>query len=125
MNTWSANELSMIEAADEMEIAPSRRDGSLREPVTVWVVREGGDLFVRSYRGAEGRWYRGAQVRHEGHIRSGDIDKDVAFVAETDHAANARIDTAYLDKYGRYGAQFVEPMLAEAARATTLRLVPR
>lgn len=125
MSTWSDNELSMIEAADELEIAPSRRDGSLREPVTIWVVREGADLFVRSYRGAQGRWYRGAQVRHEGHIRSGGIDKDVAFVAETDRGANARIDAAYQEKYGRYGPQYVEPMVAEPARATTLRLVPR
>jgi hypothetical protein len=115
----------MIEAADELEIAAFRRDGSLPDPVTVWVVRRGEDLFVRSFRGAQGRWYRRAQVRHEGHIQSGGIDKDVAFVAETNRATNAQIDAAYLEKYGRYGAQFVEPMLAEPARATTLKLVPR
>lgn len=125
MNTWSDDELSRIESADELEIAPSRRDGSLRDPVTIWVVRQGDNLFVRSYRGAQGHWYRRAQLRREGHIRSGGVDKDVAFVAETDRAANTEIDAAYLDKYGRYGAQFVEPILAEPARATTLRLVPR
>jgi hypothetical protein len=29
----------------------------------------GDDLYVRSYRGRGGAWFRGTQVRHEGHIK--------------------------------------------------------
>ncbi|MCW2947149.1 MAG: hypothetical protein JWR24_3866 [Actinoallomurus sp.] len=54
MATWTSDELSMIEAADELEIAPLRRDGTPRRPVPIWVVRDGDDLYVRSYRGSDG-----------------------------------------------------------------------
>jgi hypothetical protein len=69
MTTWTP---------DELEIAPARDDGQLRAPVTIWVVRGGDDLYVRSYRGTGSSWYRGAQVRHEGRISAGGVDKDVA-----------------------------------------------
>ncbi|WP_460063013.1 DUF2255 family protein [Streptomyces sp. YKOK-I1] len=36
---------------------------------------------------------------------------------------NDRIDAAYHTKYGRYGARYVDPMVA--SRDTTLRLLPR
>ena len=64
MATWSKDELDTIGSADELQIAPLRRDGTLRKPVTIWVVRIGDDLYVRSYRGRGGAWFRGTQVRH-------------------------------------------------------------
>ena len=48
MTAWTSDELDKIGAADELELASLRRDGTLRKPVTVWVVRRG-DLYVRSY----------------------------------------------------------------------------
>ena len=66
-----------------------------------------------------------AQVRHEGRIRAGGVEKDVTFVEETDPRINDGIDAAYRNKYGRYSAQYVDPMVAADARATTMKLVPR
>jgi hypothetical protein len=125
MSVWTAEELDRIGNADELGIAALRSDGSLRTPTTVWVVRSGDDLYVRSYRGPEGAWYRGTKARREGSIRVPGLDKDVAFVAETDPDTNARIDRAYRTKYRRYGAQYVDPMIAAPARVTTTKLVPR
>ena len=125
MNGWTVDELTKIQAADELQIAPRRRDGTLRNPVTIWVVRYGDEVYVRSYRGSDSFWYRGTKVRHEGHIRAGGIDKDVTFVDEIDSGANEEIDTAYRTKYRGYGAQYVDPMVAPQARATTIKLVPR
>ena len=48
MPTWTNDELAKIGAAEELEIASLRRDGTLRNPVTIWVVRVGDDLCVRS-----------------------------------------------------------------------------
>ncbi|MFJ8021498.1 DUF2255 family protein [Streptomyces sp. NPDC096311] len=123
MTTWSSDELNRIEAADELEMAPRRSDGTLRKPVPIWVVREGDDLYVRSYRGPDGSWWRTARSSHEGRVRSGGVDKDVAFTEETDASVNDRIDAAYRAKYGRFGGAYVNPMVA--ARPTTLKLVPR
>jgi len=124
MTAWTRDELNRIGNAEELEIAPLRRDGTPRNWVTIWVVRAGDDLYVRSYLGSAGAWYRAAQARRAGRIRAGGVEKEVAFVDETGPEANAAIDAAYRAKYGRY-PQYVTPMLAEAARATTLKLAPR
>jgi len=83
MSTWTRDELTKIEAADELDLASVRTDGKLRNPVTMWVVRHGNDLYVRSVNGRESSWFRGAQARHEAHIHAGGVDKDVLLV-ETD-----------------------------------------
>ncbi len=125
MTAWTNDELRTIGAADELEIASARPDGTLRNPVTVWVVRHGDDLYVRSVNGPTAAWFRGTQVRHEGHIRAGGVEKDVTFVEETDPGLNDEIDAAYRTKYRRYLDSYVPPMISPEARATTIRLVPR
>ena len=124
MSAWTSDELANIAAAEELELASRRRDGSLRKPVTIWVVRHGDDLYVRSWRGPTGRWFRGARQAHEGHVRAGGVAKDVTFV-DADDNINDQIDAAYRTKYRRYADSYVPPMLSPDARATTLKLVPR
>lgn len=124
MSAWTVDELNKIGSAEELEIAPRRRDGTLPKPVTIWVVRVGDELYVRSYRGPGSGWFRGVQVRWEGRIQAGGVEQDVAFVAEADPAINDQIDAAYRAKYGRY-PQYVAPMLTPAVRATTIKLTPR
>jgi hypothetical protein len=121
---WTTAELDHIGNAEELEIAPRRSNGTLRKPVPIWVVRVGDELYVRSYKGRDGAWWRTAQTSHEGWVRAGGVEKDVAFVAEVDPQTNDRIDAAYTAKYGRY-PQYVAPMLTAEVRATTLRLVAR
>jgi hypothetical protein len=125
MTTWTSDELNKIGTADELEIAPLRRDGTLRNPVTIWVIRIGDDLYVRSYKGPGGSWFRAAQTRHEGRIRAGGVEKDVTFVEESDSMVNDQIDAAYHAKYHGYGSRFVNAMVAPEARATTIKLAPR
>jgi len=124
MTTWTSDELTKIGTAEELQIASRRHDGTLRKPVTIWVVRLSDDLYVRSYRGRGGAWFRAAQVRHEGRIQAGGVEKDVTFVAEVAPDINDRIDAAYRTKYRRY-PQYVAPMLAPEVRAATIKLVPR
>jgi len=125
MARWTKDELHKIAAAEELELASLRRDGTLSKAVTIWVVRAGDDLYVRSWKGDGGAWFRATQARHEGHIEAGGVGKDVAFVTEADDDANDRIDEAYRTKYRRHGARYVDPMVATTARATTIKLVPR
>jgi hypothetical protein len=123
MSEWTDNELSRIGAAEELEIASRRRDGTLRNPVTIWVVRQGDDLYVRSVNGRTSSWFRGTQARHEGHIEAGGVGKDVLLV-ET-HDMNDNIDAAYRAKYHRYAESIVGSVVSPNARAATLKLVPR
>jgi hypothetical protein len=125
MTQWTNNELERIGGADELELSSRRVDGTLRKPVTIWVVRHGDDLFVRAYKGRTSPWFRGTVDRGAGRIRAGGVDKDVSFAEESDPGISGALDAAYRAKYGRYGATYVDPMVAPAARAATLKLVPR
>lgn len=44
----TGDELVKIGSAEKLEIAPLRKDGTLRKPVIIWVVRVGDDLYIRS-----------------------------------------------------------------------------
>ena len=124
MPAWTSEELEKIGSAEELDIATLRDDGSLRQRVTIWVVRVGDDLYIRAYKGRSGPWFRGMQTRHTGHVWAGGVDKDVTFVEETEPEANQRIDEAYLDKYKRYPS-YVAPMVTPQAREATIKLVPQ
>ncbi|MBT2232542.1 DUF2255 family protein [Nonomuraea sp. NEAU-A123] len=124
MAAWTSDELTKIGNAEELELASLRGDGSLRDPVTMWVVRNGDDLYVRSMHGRDGTWYRGTQTRREGHISAGGVDKDVTF-ADADPDVHGRLDDAYRGKYRRYGANIVGGVVNPDARAATIKLVPR
>ena len=124
MAEWTSDELKKIGTAEELKIASLRRDGRLRKPVIIWVVRIDDNLYVRSVNGRNGSWFRGTQVRHEGRIWAGGVEKDVTFVEVSDPGINDKIDAAYLTKYRRY-PQYVAPMVTPETRAATIKLVPR
>ena len=126
MPEWTSDELNKSGTAEELEIASLRQDGTLRKPTTIWVVRVGDDLYVRSAYGRTSAWFRSTRVRHEGGIRAGGVEKEVSFVdAGTDPNLNDQIDTAYRTKYRRYEETYVKPMVSLEARSTTITLVPR
>ena len=124
MKSWTRDELDKIGKAEELQIASMRRDGTTRKPVTIWVVRVGDDLYVRSAYERNAAWFRATEVRHEGRISAGGIEKDVTF-KDADPAAHDRIDAAYRTKYRRHGAQYIDPVVTPGARSTTIRLLPR
>src|SRR5881396_205282 len=120
MSVWTSDELDRIGGSEELEIASVRRDGTLRSPVTIWAVRHGDDLYVRSVNGRTSSWFRGAQARDEGRIRAGGVDKDVRLVETAD--SNHEIDAAYRTKYHRYSPSIVASTVTPGARAATLKL---
>lgn len=124
MTAWTSDELRKIGAAEELEITSARSDGTLRTPVTIWVVRHGDDLYVRAVNGRTGAWFRGTQVRHEGRIWAGGVEKDVTF-ADADPDLNDQIDAAYRQKYRRYSERIVGSIVTPAARSSTIKMMPR
>jgi len=119
------DELIKIGTAEELEISSLRRDGTLRNPVTIWIVRLGDDLYVRSVYGRTSAWFRGVQTRHEGHIRAGGVAKNVTFVEESDPDINDQINDVYRTKYRRYAASIISHITSPEARSATIKLVPR
>jgi hypothetical protein len=125
MSTWTTAELEKIEKADELDLSSLRQDGTYRNPVTMWVVRVGDGVYVRSVKGRGGPWFRGTLTRREGCIRSGGVEKDVMFVDETDPIINQQIDAVYREKYRRYPKEYVDACLTPEARAASIKLEPK
>jgi hypothetical protein len=123
VSAWTREELDRFGAAEELEIAPRTGDGSLGRAVPIWVVRVDDGLYVRSWRGSAGGWYRAARARGAAHVSAGGVERDVAIADDARDEVNDAIDAAYRDKYARYPS-YVPPMVSEQARATTLALVP-
>jgi hypothetical protein len=124
MTQWTSDQLDKFGRAEEVHIASIRRDGSLGNPVTVWVVRDGEDLYVRSVGGRSGHWFRGTQERHEGRISARGVQQDVTFV-DADHKIDDEVDAAYRAKYRRYAGSVLNSVLTPEARSTTIKLGPR
>ncbi|HEU4743855.1 MAG TPA: DUF2255 family protein [Anaerolineales bacterium] len=125
MTTWTSDELNKIGKVEELQLASLRRDDTLRNPVTIWVVRLADDLYVRSVYGRTSAWFRGVQTRHEGHIRAGGVDKDVTFVQEPDININEQLDAEYRAKYRRYAASIINTVVSPEARSAPIKLIPR
>jgi hypothetical protein len=125
MADWSPQEAAAVAAADELQITTTRRDGRPRTPVPVWVVADGDDLYLRSAYGTGSAWYRSALAGPHGHISAGGVDRDVAFTHVDDEAINGRLDAAYRSKYRRYGASYIDRMVAPQAGGATLKITCR
>ena len=118
---WSDEQLDGLGRAGDIDIAPRREDGVLRRPTTIWLVRVGDELFIRSYRGPDGGWYRDAIRTGRGRVSVGAVGHDVVFEPASD-VDQAGVDDAYRAKYGR--SSYVDAMVTNDAAATTLRLAP-
>jgi hypothetical protein len=124
MTKWSDEELRRVGEAQELQLASARRDGTMRRYVTMWVVRVGDDLYVRSAYGPDNAWFRRAKTSGAGRIRAGGLERDVSFAGPAPSVHDG-IDAAYHAKYDRYGPEIVGTVVGPEAEAVTIRLVPR
>jgi hypothetical protein len=101
-----------------------RRNGELRRPTPIWVVRAGDDLYVRAAYGASKGWHGVARTSHQAQIHAGGLEWDVA-IEDAESAVPDEVDCAYRRKYGGRYASIVDSINDTAHRATTLRLTPQ
>ena len=57
MSDWTPDELTRIGTAEELQVSSTRADGTLRPYVTIWVVRAGDDIYIRSAYGSANPWF--------------------------------------------------------------------
>jgi len=115
--TWepaTARELAEAHEVTVVVPAPGRPDA--RTPI--WIVAVGGNLYVRSWKGEDGLWYRRARRYGAGTVIAGGHEHEVRFTP----AEEPGIDEAYQAKYG--SSPYTDAMIRPPATATTLRLDP-
>lgn len=121
--TWPVEALERLDRTDEVQVSSHRPDGSLRPPVTIWAVRVGEDVYLRSAYGPQNGWFRRAQASGSGRLRVAGVDTEVRFVAPGPQV-HAAVDAAYHAKYDRYGPRIVGSVVGPAVADVTLRVVP-
>ena len=122
---WPADDLARIAAAEELEIAAQREDGTLRRWVPIWVVCVADQVYVRTWYRRDNGWFGHVLDSRRARIRVPGLDAAVTVQdtgEHTDAELRAGIDAAYRAKYGRYGSTTVDRMVSDDAAATTLQL---
>ena len=114
--------LDTLARTKEIRIETSRPDGQVHSAI-IWVVVDGEDVFVRSWHGERGRWYREAVANPEVTIVRGDQRLRALAIAATDAASIRRCSDGFLTKYRKSKSALM--MLADEILETTLRLEPR
>lgn len=125
-NTWTDEELREIGGATEVRVASRRPDGTLRPYMTIWGVRSGPEVYIRSAYGPQNGWFRRAVEAGAGRIRAGQTERDVTFERlDSGSPLHGDIDAAYHAKYDSYGPKIVGSVVGPAASAVTLQVRPR
>jgi hypothetical protein len=120
MNTWSNEDLAAIGTAGELQASTQHPDRTFSRPVTIWVVRVGGDLYCPLGIRRDQPLVSPSQRRPTGRVRAAGLDRIVDF-EPADSSLAAAIDAAYRAKYHRYGPNILDPMASPTA---ALRLIP-
>jgi hypothetical protein len=117
---WEPETARQLAEAGEIDIVvPAPDRPAVRTPI--WIVAVDGDLYIRSWKGEAGIWYRRARQYGAGSIVAAGHAHEVRFSA-ADPGLDARIDQAYRDKYG--SSSYAQAMTRPPATATTMRITP-
>jgi hypothetical protein len=127
VSSWSQDDLDRLGGAGEVEVSSVRRDGSLSRPRTVWIVRVGDQLYLRSVNGPDAAWYRSTKTFHQGRIQAPGVARDVTWI-DVDAAGQPDVDPAVDAEYARKyqgSTAAIAHITSPLARATTMRAEPR
>jgi hypothetical protein len=118
---WDAETMDGLAEAREIDlILPAPGRPAVRVPV--WVVAVDGELYVRSWKGDAGRWYRRARRHGAGSVAASGREHPVRFVPAADADLDAAVDRVFLSKYA--DSEYAAAMTRPPAAGTTLRLEP-
>ena len=114
--------LEAFRTKHEVDIETASAAGEVQR-VTIWIAVVDGVPYVRSVRGARGRWWRELARAGEGAIHVGPRRIGVRATIVRDGAENARVSAAIEAKYTGPVAS-VRAMVRDEVLATTARLDP-
>jgi hypothetical protein len=123
-DSFDAETLRLLDETGEVRIETRRDANAPAHRTIIWVVTFGGDVFVRSVRGPQGRWYREVSANPAAALHVGDRRIPVRAVSEDDEATIERVSEAYRSKYEESAPGPTRAMVRPETLPTTLRLEP-
>ena len=120
MATFDADTLRALREVQEPLIRTGRHPETA---VVIWVVVDGEDVFVRSWAGTRGRWYRDLAAGGPATLEFAGRRLAVQAVPAGDAASIERTSRGILRKYRR--SSHTQEMVRAEILPTTLRLEPR
>jgi hypothetical protein len=120
MSKFDADTLRALRDTEEVTIRTDKRPATA---VVIWVVVADGEVFVRSVRGAKGRWYRDLAAGGSATLEVAGRRLAVQATPATDQASIARASREYLRKY--QSSPYAQTVVRAEVLPTTLRLEPR
>lgn len=126
-NPFTSDELERIAGAEELRVSSVRSDGMERPFLTIWAVRAGDHIYIRSAYGTDNPWFRRAVASGIGRIQAGGVDREVSFarIDADDTVVQQAVDAAYHAKYDRHGPAIVGTVVGPVSHEATLRLDAR
>jgi len=122
---WKPETLAALGEAMEVDVTPIDRDGTRRASRTIWSIRVGDELYVRSWKGRGAVWFQDALATGRGElaVTGGGASQLVTF-DEVDAAApvQRQISATFLTKYA--GLDETAAMNEQGPLESTLRLTP-
>jgi len=118
---FDANVLNQLTNTEEIEIETRSATGRTQRTI-IWVVVDDNDVYVRSVRGRNGRWYQEATANPDVAIHVNGQRFAVHVVPVADQAFIARVSNGYLRKYR--DDPDLNSMVRDEILPTTLRLEP-
>jgi len=119
MATFDTDILRTLRDLDEVAIRSRQHP---KTTVVIWAVVVDGALFVRSARGAAGRWFRDVTAEPRATLEFAGRRLAVEAVRVTDPRSMERVSDEYLRKYRN--SSYVRSVLRPDVLSTTLRLDP-
>jgi hypothetical protein len=120
--SFSTDDLERLAAAEEVEIETQAPGGPVHRAV-IWVVVDGDEAFIRSYRGHTARWYVEALANPAVAIHVDGRRLPATAIAATDPDAIERTSAALKVKYA-HDPSSLATMLEPAMLDANLRLEP-
>lgn len=120
MVPFDADTLRLLGETHEVDIRTDTHPGTV---VIIWVVVASGAVFVRSFRGARGRWYRDLAAGGPATLETAGRRLAVQAVPVTDPGTIDQVSRAFLEKYAP--SPYAQAMVQSDILSTTLRLDPR
>jgi hypothetical protein len=120
MTNFDAETLRRLRETQEFHIRTGTHPNTA---VVIWVVVAADNVFVRSWAGTRGRWYRDLAAGGPATLEFGETSLAVQAIPAGDPASVERASHEFLSKYRQ--SSHAQEMVRAGILATTLRLVPR